>query len=253
MGRGIRQTVVAPSEQQLGCTRAGRRRSPGRAQQRSGAGPRYPVPLVDEHVHRLHGRRDAANCRRPMLPLIRFPGLTDLDLVRFQDTSQFTEGSAPAHRRSLHIAQPALSRRIGASSRAARREAARARPARGRPARRRQQLLDDAVPLPAAATRPAAACSRPRPGRGAVVGFRAGSSPTAQSWAEGRDRASGRHGQGQALESDDQEQNGARRARRHRLASPGRRTPLELVPLYSERRPLAALPADHPLAGRRRR
>ena len=150
----------------------------------------------------------------------------------------------------MHIAQPALSRQIqaleqqlGAKLLERDRRSVALTPA-GR------TLLDDAVPLLAAADATRRRVQQAARGMGAlVVGFRTGVIPTAavrRFAAENPDVTV----EVKRLEWDDQEQNvltgcvDIAYVRR-----PVDERGLKLVPLYRERR-LAALPADHPFAAR---
>src|SRR3954453_6803897 len=150
----------------------------------------------------------------------------------------------------LHIAQPALSRSIGALERElgtqlfVRDKRSVILTAAGR------QLLDDAGPLLAAADAPRRRGQRA--GRGAphlVVGFRAGIlvTPAVRALSTERPEVTV---EVQRLEWDDQEElilSG--RVDVAYVRQPIRERGLRLVPLFAERR-LAALPADHPLARR---
>jgi DNA-binding transcriptional LysR family regulator len=177
--------------------------------------------------------------------------ITDLDLVKVRG---FVAVAERLHFRqaaeALHIAQPALSRQIQALEqqlgvRLLERDR---RTVALTPAGR--QLLDDAVPLLAAAD--AARRRVQRAARGAqalVVGFRTGiivTDAVRRFSAEAPDVAV----DVQRLEWDDQEE--AVLAGRVDVAyvrRPIDARGLRLVPLYAEPR-LAAMPADHPLAGR---
>jgi DNA-binding transcriptional LysR family regulator len=150
----------------------------------------------------------------------------------------------------LHIAQPALSRSIGALERELGTQLF-VRDKRSvilTPAGR--QLLDDAGPLLAAAD--ATRRRVQRAGRGAhhlVVGFRAGIlvTPAVRALSAERPEVTV---EVQRLEWDDQEEHIlSGRVDVAYVRQPIRERGLRLVPLFAERR-LAALPADHPLAQR---
>ena len=151
----------------------------------------------------------------------------------------------------LHIAQPALSRSIGALERELGTQlfVRDKRSVSLTPAGR--QLLDDAQPLLAAAD--ATRRRVQRAGRGAhhlVVGFRAGivMTPAVRAFTKKRPDVTV---EVQRLEWDEQEEvilSG--RVDIAYVREPINERGLRLVPLFAERR-LAALPAAHPLAGRR--
>jgi DNA-binding transcriptional LysR family regulator len=150
----------------------------------------------------------------------------------------------------LHVAQPALSRQIQSLERhLGARLLERDRRSVSLTAAGRQ-LLDDAVPLLAAADATRRRVQRAARGTKAlVVGFRTGITPTAAVRAFSAEHPDVTVDV-QRLEWDDQEQAvlGGRvdvAYVRRPLSSRG----LRLTPLYTERR-LAALPADHDLAGR---
>jgi DNA-binding transcriptional LysR family regulator len=150
----------------------------------------------------------------------------------------------------LHVAQPALSRQVQALEqqlgvRLLERDR---RSVALTPAGK--QLLEDAVPLLASADAARRRAQRAaRGGKSLVVGFRTGITP-AEAVRRFRAAEPGANVEMRRLEWDDQEEAvlGGRVDVAY-VRRPVDERGLRLVPLYKERR-LAALMADHPLAGR---
>ena len=217
----VPRTVVAPSTSRSLRTSASTEwpasiegRDHGRAEVSGASG--------DEHVHAGHGGAQRPRSPRPIwFAIDTIRGITDLDLVKVRG---FVAVAEELHFRraaeALHIAQPALSRQIQAleqqlGTKLLERDR---RNVSLTPAGR--QLLDDAVPLLAAADATRRRVQRAARGTSAlVVGFRTGIIPTAAVRAVPR-RAPRRHRRGPAARMGRPGAGGARRARGHRLRAP---------------------------------